>query len=153
MNTFDNTIERRVEDRRMSSGEKILRTQLYQAQSKICELEEEIKSAPVTPQADMQPWAWIVESPSELEPITAVVRTKEYADRYGEARWTVTPVYTHVDAGEVPILKRELEIAAENVCTVEEERDGLRTELAEALAEIQRLRMPEFFNTEPNKNS
>jgi hypothetical protein len=59
MEIFDNTIERRVEDRRMSSGEKILRTQLYQAQSKICELEDEIKQLKsVPPRADAQPVKW-----------------------------------------------------------------------------------------------
>lgn len=47
------------------------------------------------PQADVQPVAWLVESPADLEPINGVAYTKEQADMYRAGRWTVLPVYTH----------------------------------------------------------
>lgn len=117
----DNTVERRVEDRRMSSGEKILRTQLYQAQSKICELEEEIKSiksAPVPPQTH-----------------TGCDRcgcsTVEYCDEIGCGFLGAGNGEPQADAGEVERLRLELELSHESHRQTLEERDTLRAQLAE----------------------
>ena len=45
-----------------------------------------------------EPVAWLVESPSDLEPINGVAYTKEHADMYRAGRWTVRPVYAEQPA-------------------------------------------------------
>ena len=48
-----------------------------------------------------EPFAWIVESPKDLEPVTSVCKRKELADRFASTGWTVTAVYTAPPAAPV----------------------------------------------------
>lgn len=49
-----------------------------------------------------EPMDWIIVSPEGMEPVKGLAYTKEHADKYAVAGWSVTPVYARPAAPTVP---------------------------------------------------
>ncbi|HEK1684061.1 TPA: hypothetical protein SMR42_000366 [Pseudomonas putida] len=69
------------------------------------------------PVGEQEPFAWFVESPQECEHVEGVARTREDANKYAAAGWSITPIFRHADPGEVERLREAL-------ATVKADRDA-----------------------------
>lgn len=75
------------------------------------DLRQERERSMAAQPAAVDPVAWIVESPKDLEPVTSVCKSKDQAERFALMHWTVTPVYAAPPAaahGDEAELRRQL---------------------------------------------
>lgn len=123
----------------------------YRAEGWNACLDEVAKLGPLythpAPAVQQEPFAWLVQSPQDLEFVEGVAHTKEDADRYTAMGWSSTPMFSHADPGEVERLRTELEewkkrcqYNADTAHDVASERDTLRAKLAERDALLQEIR-------------